>query len=279
MDKYRDIRRVGIIGLGKMGNPIARHIKANGYEVIGYDTSAKAVALAKQADIPAAASVKELAASSDFIIILVGFDPEVEAILFGTGGIVSTAKPGTIVGVGSTIAPYNMKKMASRLKDSKLEIIDIPLCRGEAAAEDGKLLVMGGGKADVFAACKPVLSTFSDSVFYIGEIGAGQVGKMVNNQILWACMSINYEGLKLAKSVGVDPEALRPALIASSSNNWSLATRAEDKPVPWAEKDMTIVLKEADRAKISLPLSGALKEVIKGIKLERGLHTPAEPDA
>ena len=279
MDKHRDIRRVGIIGLGKMGNPIARHIKANGYEVIGYDTSAKAVALAKQADIPAAASVKELAASSDFIIILVGFDPEVEAILFGTEGIVGTARPGTIVGVGSTIAPHNMKKMASRLKDSKLEIIDIPLCRGEAAAEDGKLLVMGGGKADVFAACKPVLSTFSDSVFYIGEIGAGQVGKMVNNQILWACMSINYEGLKLAKSVGVDPEALRPALIASSSNNWSLATRAEDKPVPWAEKDMTIVLKEADRAKISLPLSGALKEVIKGIKLERGLHTPAEPDA
>ena len=124
-----------------------------------------------------------------------------------------------------------------------------------------------------------MLAAFADSVFHIGKTGAGQVGKMVNNQILWACISINHEGLKLAEKLGICPDALRPALVASSSNNWALETRAEDRPVPWAEKDMTIVLKEADRARISLPFSGTLKEVIKGIKLERGLPTPTEPDA
>ena len=279
MNQKRNIARVGIIGLGKMGYPIARHIKAAGYEVIGYDIAAKTIAEAKRAGIATSATVKELAAASDFIIILVGFDPEVEATFFGPDGIVGAAKPGTIIGVGSTIAPHTMKKLAARAAGSGLHLIDIPLCRGEQAAEEGKLLVMGGGDSEAFAAARPVLSAFSDSVFHIGDVGAGQVGKMVNNQILWACMSINHEGLKLAGKMGVAAAALRPALIASSSNNWALATGAEDKPVPWAEKDMTIVLKEADRAKVSLPLSGALKEVIKGIKLERGLPTPPEPDA
>ena len=275
----RNIRRVGIIGLGKMGNPIARHVQAAGFDVIGYDVAEKATAQARNAGIATAASVKDIAASADFIIVLVGFDREVEQVLFGPGGIVGVAKPGTVIGIGATIAPRTMEKLSERIVGTGLELLDIPLCRGEQAAEDGKLLVMGGGNADSFAACKPVLSAFADSVFHIGKTGAGQVGKMVNNQILWACISINHEGLKLAEKLGVSPDALRLALVASSANNWALETRAEDRPVPWAEKDMTIVLREADRARISLPLSGALKEVIKGIKIERGLPTPAEPDA
>ncbi len=279
MSTRKDIRRVGVIGLGKMGNPIARHVKAAGFDVVGYDVAESAMALARGAGISTAPSVKDVAAKADFIIVLVGFDREVEQVLFGPGGIVGAAKPGTVIGVGSTIAPRTMEKLSERVAGTGLELLDIPLCRGEQAAEDGKLLVMGGGNADTFAACKPVLSAFSNSVFYIGRTGAGQVGKMVNNQILWACISINHEGLKLAEKLGVSPDALRPALVASSSNNWALETGAENRPVPWAEKDMTIVLKEADRARISLPLSGALKEVIKGIKIERSLPTPVDPDA
>nr|WP_255520294.1 NAD-binding protein [Ramlibacter aurantiacus] len=105
----------------------------------------------------------------------------------------------------------------------------------------------------------------------MGALGAGQIGKLVNNLILWACMSANYEGLKLASALGVEPEALRRVLVQSSASNWSLQTRADEKPVPWAEKDMTIVLKEADLAHVSLPLCGVVKEVIKGFKIERGL--------
>jgi 3-hydroxyisobutyrate dehydrogenase-like beta-hydroxyacid dehydrogenase len=97
---------------------------------------------------------------------------------------------------------------------------------------------------------------------------------MVNNLILWACISANHEGLHLAERLGVDPERLREALLDSSAGNWALQTRPERQPMPWAEKDMRIVLGEADRLRISLPLCGVVTEVVKSVKYERGWPTP-----
>jgi 3-hydroxyisobutyrate dehydrogenase-like beta-hydroxyacid dehydrogenase len=158
-----------------------------------------------------------------------------------------------------------------------ITLLDIPLCRGEGAAQEGKLLIMGGGDKAAFDACRPAFAAFADAVFHLGPAGAGQVGKMVNNLILWACISANEEGFKLARTLGVDRETLRAALLDSSAANWSLATRPEEKPMPWAEKDMTIVLKEADAARLSLPLCGVVKEVIKSVKIERNWPTPRGP--
>ena len=99
---------------------------------------------------------------------------------------------------------------------------------------------------------------------------------MVNNLILWACISANHEGIRLAGALQVSREPLRAALLESSAANWALDVDMADRPMPWAEKDMTIVLKEADDARLSLPLCGALKEVIKGIKIELGQPMPRE---
>ena len=146
----------------------------------------------------------------------------------------------------------------------------------EQAAIDGKLLIMGGGDAAAFESCREAFATFSDSIHHLGAIGAGQVGKMVNNMILWACISANHEGLALAEGLGVNTEPLRDALLQSSAENWPLRTRVNESPMPWAEKDMTIVLKEADEIRLSLPLSGSVKEVIKGIKIALGDPMPKE---
>jgi 3-hydroxyisobutyrate dehydrogenase-like beta-hydroxyacid dehydrogenase len=108
----------------------------------------------------------------------------------------------------------------------------------------------------------------------IKRVGLIGLGKMVNNMILWACMSANREAMMLADGLGVDTEKLRGALLASSAGNWSLETRADEAPTPWAEKDMMIVLAEADRLRLPLPLSGVVKEVIKQLKVERGYPTP-----
>jgi 3-hydroxyisobutyrate dehydrogenase-like beta-hydroxyacid dehydrogenase len=97
---------------------------------------------------------------------------------------------------------------------------------------------------------------------------------MVNNLILWSCISANHEGLKLAERLEVDPERLRAALLESSASNWALETRPEEQPMPWAEKDMRIVLAEADRVRMSVPLCGVVTEVVKGVKFERGWPTP-----
>jgi 3-hydroxyisobutyrate dehydrogenase-like beta-hydroxyacid dehydrogenase len=133
---------------------------------------------------------------------------------------------------------------------------------------------MGGGDEAAFDLCRPAFECFADAIFHLGPLGAGQVGKMVNNLILWTCISGNIEGMKLAQSLGVDPGMLREALLQSSASNWALDVQAQNNPMPWAEKDMTIVLKEADQAELSLPLCGVVKEVIKGIKLDLGQGIP-----
>ena len=268
------IRRVGIIGLGKMGFPMARHLRKGGFEVVAYDLSEAARKQAEGAGIALAASPRAVAAATEFVIVVVGFDSEAESVILGQDGIAAAARPGLIVGVASTVAPRTMQKIAARLAGDGITLLDMPLTRGEPAAEAGKLLVMVGGDATAFESCKPALSTFASSVFHIGDLGAGQVGKMVNNLILWACISANHEGLRLAEKLGVDKERLRAALLQSSAGNWALETRPEEQPMPWAEKDMRIVLAEADRLRLSVPMCGVVTEVVKSVKFERGWPTP-----
>lgn len=275
----KEIRNVGIIGLGKMGLPMARLIRERGFAVTGYDVALPALKAAAGVGIAAVNSPKAVAAASDLVIVVVGFDSEVEAVMFGDNGALAGAADGSVIAIASTIAPATMRKLARRCADRPaVMLLDIPLCRGEQAAERGKLLIMGGGDKTAFDACRPVFAAFADAVFHLGSVGAGEVGKMVNNLILWACISANDEGLKLGHKLGVERDALREALVASSASNWALASRIEEQPMPWAEKDMTIVLKEADRLRMSVPLCGVVKEVVKTVKFERNYPTPHEPE-
>ena len=268
------IRRVGIIGLGKMGFPMARHLRKAGFEVAACDVSAAACQQAADAGVRVVASPKAVAAETDFVIVIVGFDSEAETAVLGPDGIAAAARPGLIVGIASTVAPRTMQKLAGKLSGSGMVLLDMPLTRGEGAAEAGKMLTMVGGDAAAFETCKPALATFASSIYHVGELGAGQVGKMVNNLILWACISANHEGFGLARKLGVDPERLRTALLDSSAGNWAMQNRIEEQPMPWAEKDMRIALSEADRLRISLPLCGVVTEVVKSVKFERGWPTP-----
>ena len=270
------IGRVGVVGLGKMGGPLARHLAAGGFGATGCDVNAAALAAAREHGVEPAASPAALARRSDLAIVAVGFDSEVERVVFGDDGLLAGARPGAVIAIASTVAPATMRKIAARARSADCAFLDIPMCRGEQAAEDGELLLMGGGDQAVFDACRPAFETFAGAIHYLGGLGAGQVGKMVNNLILWACISANHEGIRLAGALRVSREPLRAALLESSAANWALDVDMADRPMPWAEKDMTIVLKEADDARLSLPLCGALKEVIKGIKIELGQPMPRE---
>ena len=266
----KPIKTVGMIGLGKMGNPMARLLAAKGFSVVGYDVSAKACKAAAKYKVTIAKSPAALAAKCDLVIVVTGFEYEAEKALFGKAGVVEGARVETIVGVASTISPSGMIDIGKRLAGRKLVPLDIPLCRGEPAAEAGKLLITGGGDKKAFERCRPAFAAFADAIFHLGPVGAGQVGKMVNNLILWACISANDEGLRIGEKFGVDRRAMRAMLLESSGQNWALETGAGDRPMPWAEKDMMIVLAEADAMRMSLPLCGVIKEVIKGVKVARG---------
>lgn len=273
------ISRVGVIGMGKMGLPIVRHLLTAGFQVTAYDIRDQSKEEAARLGATVADSPAAVASLSDLVIVAVGFDSEANDVVFADDGILAGIEPGAVIAIASTIAPETMKRMVRRAGRGDVHFLDIPMCRGEQAAVDGKLLIMGGGDKVTFDACRPAFKTFADSIHHLGPVGAGQVGKMVNNLILWACISANHEGLKLAGALGVDAAELRPALLDSSAQNWAMETGAADKPMPWAEKDMTIVLREADLARLSLPLCGSVKEVMKGIKIELGDEMPREPGA
>jgi len=274
-----EVRRVGIVGLGKMGQPMARHLRKAGFEVTAYDIDERARTEASRSGVAIAADPGAVAQRSDFVIVVVGFDQEAETVLLAPDGIAAAARAGLIVGVASTVAPRTMQRLAARLAGTGLVLLDMPITRGEPAAEAGELLVMVGGDAEAFESCRPALASFASSIFHLGGLGAGQVGKMVNNLILWSCISANHEGLTLAQRLGVDTERLRAALLDSSASNWALKTRPETMPMPWAEKDMRIVLSEADHLRLSVPLCGVVTEVVKSVKIERGWPTPAQREA
>src|SRR5690242_17748046 len=265
---------IGLVGLGAMGRPMARHLLAKGFGVAGCDLAPAARERAAALGVTIAPNPKTLAETSDAVLVVVGFDAEVERVVFGADGIAAAARPGLILAIGSTIAPSYARRMAERLQGSGLILIDMALTRGEPFAEAGTMLILGGGEEAAFAACEPVFRCFASDIFRLGPFGAGQVGKMVNNSILWACMTANDEGLRLGEALGVGQETMRAALVHSSAENCSLSARADARPTPWAEKDMAIVLKEGDAAGMSLPLAGLVREQIKEFKRRKNYPTP-----
>lgn len=253
---------------------MAKHLLARGFAVAGYDPLEAARRNAASLGVSIHESPREVASASELVIIVVGFDQEVDAVLCGPNGVLEAAGPGLIVAVGSTIAPRHAMRLSQRLRERGVVLLDIPLARGEAAAIAGKLLAFGAGDEASFEACRPAFSAFASDIFHLGPAGAGHTAKMVNNLILWACTVANDEGLRLAEALGVDPERLRAALHHGSAQNWAMDQRAEHSGMPWAEKDMSIVLHEADLARLSLPLCGSVKETIKGLKIRMGLGLP-----
>jgi len=267
-------RRIGIVGLGAMGRPMARHLRGKGYTVTACDPQEEACAKAQALGVALQPSPGAVARASDVVLIVVGFDAQVEKAIFGKDGIIGAARPGLILAMGSTIAPSYARALSERLAKSGIILLDMALTRGEPFAEAGTMLILGGGDDAAFQSCLPIFRCFASDIFHLGPFGAGQIGKMVNNLILWACMSANDEGLRLGAALGVDEEKLRAALGQSSAQNFSLTARADARPTPWAEKDLSIVLKEADAAQLSLPLSGLVRELMKDFKRRKGYPTP-----
>lgn len=268
------IETVGVIGLGAMGRPMGRHLAQAGYRVVGYDPDEGACLRAAPTGLRPLAAPKEVAHESDLVIIVVGFEEQVDAVLFGDDGILAGARPGLVIGLGSTVSPNYARELPERLEGRDLGLLDMPLTRSDQAAEAGTMLVLGGADETTFDTCRPVLSTFATDIVHLGPFGSGQVSKMVNNMILWACMAANDEGLRFGEQLGVDQERMRDALVLSSAANFALVERADTRPIPWAEKDMIIAQREADRLRFPIPVGALVKEAIKAFKVRRGYPTP-----
>lgn len=203
-------------------------------------------------------------------LVVVGFDDQVTDVIgAGETGLLTTALPGHVIAICSTVEPKTVTDAAEACAARSVHVIDAPVCRGEPSAEDATLLVMLGGDTTVIDAVRPAFGAIASDIYNLGGLGAGQVGKMLNNYVLWATVTANYEAMRLGDELGVDLTELREALMLSSANNWALETWTRSRPMPWAEKDMRILTQHADDVHLSMPLANLVREEIAAIKLAK----------
>jgi len=253
---------IGVIGAGRMGLPIIGHLARKGFRTLATDLDAGKKSKVEALGAKWSADPAALGRECDVLLICVGFDHEVRALLEKD---LREARPGSVCAILSTIHPRTVQELA---KASAIEVIDSTVCRGGDAADRGTLLSFVGGSKETFERIKPVLSAYSSDVVHSGPVGSAQVAKAVNNLILWACLVADHEGLALAQRYGVDVEALRQALCMSSAANSALE-KWGTQTMAWAEDDMAIVAEMAADCGIALPQAGVTREVCRALKPRR----------
>jgi 3-hydroxyisobutyrate dehydrogenase-like beta-hydroxyacid dehydrogenase len=257
-----DKEKIGVVGTGRMGQAMVRHLIKHGYPVMAQDIEPKSITAARALGAEAAKTPAEVGKACKFVIIAVGYDDEATAVMLGPDGLLETMGAGSVIGVSSTCTPEHVKMLAEKARAKGVDVLDAPICRGQMAADTGTMLILCGGKPEVFERGKPIYSTFGKDYVLLGDIGAGQFGKAMNNFLLWVNGIALIEAGRLSEANGMDLVKLREALLISSGASDALKNW-ENVSFLWALKDMQIVAKMADKAGLAMPIAGAIKELVK----------------
>jgi len=269
---------LGFIGLGTMGTPMVRNLLKHGFAVTVWARRNDAMASLVSAGAAAGESASQVASRSDVVMTMVTDSRAVEEVVLGPRGIARGARPGTLVIDHSTIDPEAARRIAGELRAREIEMLDAPVSGGSIAAEAGTLAIMVGGSRAELDRATPVLSSYAKSIVHIGPNGAGQVAKACNQ----ICTIVNQlgaaEAMLLAERAGVDPRAVKDALMGGFA-----ASRMLDLQAPKMiernfegkvesrlhHKDIHIVLDLARGFGIELPASAAAAAVLDRLQ-ERG---------
>jgi 3-hydroxyisobutyrate dehydrogenase-like beta-hydroxyacid dehydrogenase len=203
---------------------------------------------------------------SDVVVVMVQTDAQVEVVL--CSGMIDNLAADSVVCIASSVAPETCRRVAELASKRGIGVLDTPVVLGQEACDEGTLTVLAGGEERWLERARPVLAAFSRYILHLGPIGHGQIAKTVNNMLLWACMSANFEALTLAKQLGADIPRLIDALGYSSGANWSLS-RWGQSTGKWAEKDMDVALELAQQAKVPVPIASLVDQLMKSINKVR----------
>jgi 3-hydroxyisobutyrate dehydrogenase len=259
---------VGMIGLGKMGGPMAGHLLRHKFAVVGFDINpAQCRDFARRGGL-VCADVASLGRQAKVVIVMVGYDHEVVEVCTGKQGLLENMASGSTLVISSTMKLETIRRLERAARRKGLHLIDAPVCRAEEGAIAGTLLMLGSGDRRAFERVRPVMKAFCTDIFYLGKVGAGQVAKICNNLLLWISVVANCETFGLAERCGLDKAALVEALRVSTGTNGTIH-RWEKMTMPWWHKDLAIALEFAEHLKMGLPMAGLTKQLFKIYKLPK----------
>ena len=218
---------VGFIGLGTMGQHMARNVLKAGHSLVFYARRQEVIDEFSRAGGKLVASPAEVARAAEFIISIVTADAQVEEVALGPQGVIHGATPGKIFIDMSTIGPATVRRVGDRLRAAGLAMIDAPVSGGPWGAEAGTLAIMVGGESADFERCRPLLTAMGKHIFHVGPLGAGQIVKLVNQMVGGGIMTLIAEGFVLAKAAGADLNQLADVMAVSSANSAALEARGK----------------------------------------------------
>ena len=266
--------RIGFVGLGIMGRPMALNILKGGFDLTVWARRAESMAPLLEAGAKGAASPAEVAAACDIVVSMVSDAPDVEAVALGSGGVAEGARPGLIYIDMSTIAPAAAQSIAARLAEKGVTMLDAPVSGGEVGAISGGLTIMVGGDAAAFAKVEPLFARMGKAATLIGGPGAGQVAKACNQILTGVGVLAVAEAFNFARKSGVDAGKVREALLGGFAYSRILENHGQRmldrnfKPgfKAWMhQKDMNIVMQEAHRLGLMLPSSAATAQLFNAM--------------
>jgi 2-hydroxy-3-oxopropionate reductase len=262
--------KVAFIGLGVMGFPMAGWLAQKGHTVTVYNrTRARAEAWVGKHGGRAAASVAEAAAAGDFVFTCVGDDPDLRSVVLGSGGVLESMRRGGVYVDHTTASADIAREIAATAKARGIDCIDAPVSGGQAGAEKGQLTIMCGGDAAAFARAEPVMQAYAKRVGRLGEAGAGQLTKMVNQIAIAGLVQGLAEALNFAQRAGLDPAAVIDVISKGAAQSWQMENRWQtmvaDKfdfgfAVEWMRKDLRICLQEARNNGAELPVAALIDQ-------------------
>jgi len=272
MKTYESIpsSRVAFLGLGVMGYPMAGHLARAGHSVTVYNrTAPKAAAWVKEYGGASAPTPREAAAGADFVFACVGNDDDLRSVVLGANGALAGMKPGAVFVDHTTASAEVARELYAAAKALGLQFVDAPVSGGQAGAVNGLLTVMCGGDAAPFDAMKPVAMAFSRAVTRVGESGAGQLAKMVNQVCIAGLVQGLSEAIAFGQKAGLDMKQVLEVIGKGAAQSWQMdnrgGTMVDDKfdfgfAVDWMRKDLGLVLDEARRNGAKLPVTALVDQ-------------------
>ena len=264
------------IGLGVMGYPMAGHLATAGHRVAVFNRTAHVAQRWRDEHTGSvAATPAAAAAGADIVFMCVGADDDVRSVVYSPDGVLAAVRPGSIVVDHTTASADLARELAAACAERDVGFIDAPVSGGEAGAKSGVLTVMCGGAAEHFERARPVMDSYARAVTLIGEAGAGQLTKMVNQVCIAGLVQALSEALEFGRRAGLDLAAVLETISQGAAGSWQMANRGATMTadefdfgfaVDWMRKDLGIVLAEAQRNGAPLPVTALVDQFYKRVQ-------------